>query len=227
MKYAAKLPVLVAAAAALAACDTKDPIGVQPTSQVQFINATADVAALNFAVNGAAAAENVAFGVPTVCRVMDPGAVAFSALDATTMTGWGAPLDQPLAANGRFTVVATGTANDPHWLFLNDATTAPATGHARLRIVNAVPGATASDIFVTAPGVDLGTATATNIEFNTATTFVDVPAGATQIRFTGTGTQDVFFTGGPLNLTAGQTTTLIVAPGTTAGTYRTVAVQPC
>jgi hypothetical protein len=221
------LSVGVAALAVLVACDERVPTEVTPQAQVRFVHAAPGVDALDFRLNGDVAGPNVAFGTPSVCRVVDFGDVSFTAVHAGTGTTFGAPLGRTLTANGRFTVLATGTADDPHFLFLDDATAAPAAGQARVRIVHALPGVAASDVFLTAPEAELGTPFATGIGFNVASPFVDMPAGETQIRFTGAGTQDVTFTGAPVTLTAGQTTTIILTPGETEGTFEAFAVAPC
>lgn len=223
MKYLTWIAVVVL----LPACGepTAPIFGTTTQARVRFVNATTDVNALNFNVNGQAAVQSVPFGTPTGCQSFNAGPLAVTATQAGA--SFGGTFNQTLAPNGRFTVVATGSAADPQFLLLNDVTAAPPAGTARVRVINAVPGTTASDVFVTAPDVSLGLPTATNVRFNSATGFVDVPAGQTQIRFTNAGTQTVSFTGTPFNLNAGQTTTVIVAPGTTFGTFRTFNVLPC
>lgn len=214
----------------LAACDDKDegPTGVGNRATVRFVNATSDVAALNFTVNGAAqtGAQNLVFGAQSTCVDINTGATTFGGT-VVGGTAFGSTFSQALATGGEYTVVATGTATNPTYLFLNNQATAPVVGRARLRIVNAVPGVTASDIFVTAPNAALGTATASNIGFNVGTTFLDVPAGQTQIRFTNTGTQTVSYTSAPFTVAAGSTQTIGIAPGATAGTFRTFVIEPC
>ena len=226
MRYSKSLLIV---AVVLTACG--EPVAPLFTSttqaRVRFVNATSDITALTFSANGQTAAQNVAFGEPSACQAFNAGSVAFSATPVGATSAFGGTLNETLPSNGRFTVVAIGSAAVPQFLFLNDATTTVTDGRARLRIINAVPGTTASDVFVTAPGAPLGAAFATNLAFNTTTPFVELPVGQVQIRFADTGTQNVTFTGQPFALTGGQTTTIIVAPGTTLGTFRSFAVQPC
>jgi hypothetical protein len=214
----------------LAACDGKDddPTGVDDRATVRFMNATSDVAGLNFTVNGTAqtGAQNLVFGAQSTCVDLSTGSTAFGAT-AIGGAAFGSTFSQTLATGGEYTVLATGTATNPTYLFLNNQAAAPVVGRARLRIINAVPGVTASDIFVTAPNAALGTAAASNIGFNVGTTFLDVPAGQTQIRFTNTGTQTVSYTSAPFTVAAGSTQTIGIAPGTTAGTFRTFVIEPC
>lgn len=221
--------MMLVALALLAGCgEPTDPL-FSSTSQarVRFVNATSETAALNFAVNGQPAAQSIAFGAPSPCQPLSAGAAAFTASTVGSTAAFGAGLNQTLPASGRFAVIATGSASDPQFLFLDNAVTPAVAGRARVRIINAVPGFTPVDVFITAPNAALGTALASNVGFNAATTFLDVPAGQSQIRFTAAGTQTVTFQGAPFNLTSGETTTVVVAPGVTPGTFRVFAVQPC
>jgi hypothetical protein len=210
---------------ALIACDDKDTTGTTQQAQVRFVNAT-NVAGLNFTANGAAGAQNVVFGTPSACQAVNAGTANFGATVAGGTTAFGGTATQTLTGGGRYTVVALGTAAAPQYVVLNDAATTPTAGRARLRVINAVPGST-SDIHVTAPNATLGTASGTSIGFGAGTTFLDVPAGETQIRFTAPGTQTVSYGGTPFTVTAGQTRTVIIAPDATPNTFRTVTVQPC
>jgi hypothetical protein len=221
--------VLLASVIVLAACgETSNPIFTGTTqARVRFINATTDVPALTFNANGQTVVQSLPFGQPSSCQTFNPGSVTFTATPGSSTSTFGGTLNQTLPTSGRFSVVALGTSALPQFLFLNDASTAASAGNARLRIINAVPGSTAADIFVTVPGNPLGVADATNVGFASATTFLDVPAGPTQIRFANTGTQNVTFTGDPFTLSSGQRTTVVVAPGTTLGTFRSFVVDGC
>ena len=226
MRYA---NVLLVTVAVLAGCgETTNPIFTSTTqARVRFVNATTDVPALTFTANGQTVVQSIPFGQPSPCQTFNAGTVVFAATPAGSTSTFGGTLNQTLPTSGRFSVVAIGTSAAPQFLFLNDVTTAPSAGNARLRIINAVPGTTAVDIFLTVPGDPLGSADVTNVGFATASAFLDVPAGPTQIRFANTGTQNVTFTSDPFTLVSGQRTTVIVAPGTTLGTFRVFAVEGC
>jgi hypothetical protein len=226
MKFSRTVLAVALACPALMACDSSETTGPTNQATVRFVNASS-VAGLNFTANGVAGGQNVAFNAPSQCFGVNAGSATFGATVAGGTTAFGTNATQTLATGGRYTVVATGSATAPQYMVMSDAAAAPVAGRARLRVVNAVPGTTASDIFVTAPDAAAGTPGAANVSYGAASTFLDVPAGQTQIRFANTGTQTFTYTGTPFNVTAGETTTVIVAPGTTPGTFRTVLVAPC
>jgi hypothetical protein len=211
------------------ACESKnDPMGPNSQAQVQFANVS-NLPGLNFTAGGQAMAQNVGFGTPTTqCVRLNSGNTAFGATATGTNTAFGANINQNLTAGGRYTVLAAGTAAAPRYIFLDDATTAAPSGQGRLRIVHAAPGlTTGQDVHVTAVGAPLGTATASNTMYGGTTSWVNVPTGQTQIRLTATGTQNVGWTSETFNVTAGENRTIVIAPGTTAGTYRIVNLQAC
>jgi hypothetical protein len=73
------------------------------------------------------------------------------------------------------------------------------------------------DVYVTAPGADLATATPalTGVEFGDASDYLEVPAGDYQVRVTPAGTKTVAIDSGALTLSGGQVRTVIAvdAPG--------------
>jgi uncharacterized protein DUF4397 len=97
-----------------------------------------------------------------------------------------------------------------------DDNTAPASGQTRVRIVNMSPTAGAIDVFLTAAGADLATATpaATNIAYQGTSAYVNVAPGTYTFRAVPAGTA-------PANRAANVTITLagIVLAG---GTGRTI-----
>jgi hypothetical protein len=108
----------------------------------------------------------------------------------------------------------------------------PAVGQAGLRVFNAAAGSATYDVYVTAPGTAaLGTAGATGIGFRTASGYISVPPGTSQVRLTNAGTQTVLINAGSLAFTAGQNAVLVIAapgPGTTAlRTFRTFLAAGC
>jgi hypothetical protein len=73
------------------------------------------------------------------------------------------------------------------------------------------------DIYVTAPGADLTTATPvlTGVAFGDVADYLEVPAGEYQVRITPAGTKTVAIDSGALTLESGQVRTAIAvdAPG--------------
>src|SRR5206468_11212009 len=94
----------------------------------------------------------------------------------------------------------------------------PTTGQGGLRVFNATTGTTGFDVFVTAAGAALGTATVANVLTGTSSAFVSVPAGSPQIRLASTGSTTVLLDLGAQTVTAGQNATLVIAPPATGST---------
>lgn len=209
----------VATLAALAACsdNTDNPVGTtnDNNTTVRFVNATTGGTSLDIAQNGTVGTGNgnILFGSASSCTKVNnanPQIAVRTANSTTSLTGF-AP---SFAANGTYTVLVTGTTASPVFTTLDDKFTAPTTGNAAVRIVNATSSATAGtgnwDIYVN-PGATLGTPNASAIGRTMASTYLTVPAGqANTIRLT----------------PAGQTTTVqtISVPAIASGTVQTIVV---
>jgi hypothetical protein len=95
-------------------------------------------------------------------------------------------------------------------------------------VVNLAAGAGSYDVYVTAPGAALGTASATGISFGTASGLISVTPGSQLIRLTNAGTQTVVFAIGGTTFTAGQNQVLVIAPPAAGSTVpRTFVVTAC
>ena len=101
----------------------------------------------------------------------------------------------------------------------------PVAGETRLRIVNMSPTGGAVDVFVTAVGADLSTATprATNLAYQSASPYFTVPPGTYQIRSVPAGTAPANRTAAAANLlastafTSATARTIVVADNSTGG----------
>lgn len=239
MKYPirAVLPVVAIMAIGAVACDDdSDPTTVTSQARVRFVNAITDVSGnILLTANNTAVGAPLAFGAAAgTCTLVNAGAtnLAFGTPN-TGGTGIATSIGtatQTFAANGDFTILATGTAANPQLLvFNNRPTTTPTAGNAALRIVSAVPGTTMFDVFATVPGGTLTTPIVSDLAFGTTNNaFVTVPVGATQLTFTEAGTTDVIFTvPTQLSLTSGAARTVVLLPTTTGAGFQMVTLQGC
>ena len=89
-----------------------------------------------------------------------------------------------------YAVGGTGGGTVTSFITTDDNATAPTAAQTRLRFVNLSPAAGAVDIFVTAAGADLATATPamTNLASQSASAYVTLASGTYQIRFVPAGT---------------------------------------
>jgi hypothetical protein len=217
MQLARSVLLGLAAVAALSACDDDDdPVSPPATAQVRVVHASADAPNVDVLVDGNAVLTNVPFkaasnylAVPAGTRNLKVRATGSSTIvidaDATTTSG------------ASYTVLATGPVAAIAPLVLEDDLTNPAAGNIKLRLVHASPTAGTVDIYVTAPGDDLATATPTlaGVPFRAASDYLEVPAGTYRVRVTPGGTKTVAIDVNGVTLTAGQIRTAVAvdAPG--------------
>ena len=198
----------LAALSLVVACGTKDAAGPLvasgPTGRIRFVDVITDTT--RGRVN--AILENVPFGVnltytqSTPATLPSPSTALYSAVLAgsrslvlkrtadTNVTV--ATLPVTIDASQDRTVYAVGGAgNSAVTSFVTtDTNTTVASSTTRLRIVNVSPTAGAVDVFITAAGADLSTATpvATNVRNQGASAYFALPPGTYQVRTVPTGT---------------------------------------
>jgi hypothetical protein len=205
----------LAATALLTGC-SDDKTGPNATAQVRVVHGSPDAPAVDVLVDGAVVLNNVAYktasgylGVPAGTRNFKVNAAG----TATTVIN----ADAAVSAGANYTIIATNLLATIEPLVLVDDLTAPAGGNIKLRLVHGAPNVGQVDIYVTAPGADIATATPilTAVPFKASSAYLEVPAGAYRVRITPTGTKTVAIDTGALTLTAGQIRTGIAveAPG--------------
>ena len=224
---------LLAALTMAAACGTKDATGPLAPSgaqgRVRFVNVITDTT--RGRVN--AILENVPFGVnltytqSTPITLAAPSTANYAAILAGQRTlvlkrtadtnNVVATIPFAVSPNADYTVYATGgrsgAAVTPY--ITSDDNSAPAAGQAKVRVVHLSPTAGAVDVFVTAVGANLATATPvlTNVANGSASTYLALPAGTYEVRTVPAGTAPAS-RAGAVNITA----SLVLA----AGNVRTV-----
>lgn len=222
-------------AATFAACDDDDddPLGIGgDDTTVRFFNATSGGLNIDIAENGAVDTgnSNIGFGAASACTRVDasnPQLAVRTANSTTSLPGF-APA---FAAGETYTVLVTGTAASPVFTTLNDEFTAPGTGNAAVRIINATSSATSGsgsyDIYVN-PTATLGTPNATGIGRTAQSNYLVVPAGqANTLRLTPAGQTTTVQNIAVPSLTAGSVTTIVVADAATGSTLRTFTLAAC
>jgi len=240
-----RLPLLIAslAAAVTAACGTKDAAGpLQPTGtqgRIRFVNVITDTT--RGRVN--AILERVPFGVnltytqSTPISLGAPNTAPYAAILSGERTlVLKRSIDTTVTvATFAFTVVegrdqslyaVGGTGGSAITAFVTTDTNpaAPAT-QARVRVVHLSPTAGSVDVFVTAPGADLATATPTlsNVAYRGVSGYLVLNAGTYQVRAVPAGTAPasraaaVSINVASLALTGGTGRTIVAADNTTGG----------
>lgn len=213
MKFKFLALAMLGMAATVAACSDDDPVD---TTRLRAVHLSPDAPNVDILVNGSQVASDVAYEentgyltVPsgTTDILVQPVGTNVNAIDASP----------DLDPNTDYTVLAANLVADIEPILLTDNNQAPTSGNVKVRIVHGAPSAPAVDVYVTAPGADLATATPTltNVSFGVASGYLSVPAGSYQIRVTPTGTKTVVIDSGSVPLASGQIRTVIAtdAPG--------------
>jgi len=203
-----KLSALLACTTVAVACGTKDAAGpLAPTGgqgRVRFVNVITDTT--RGRVN--AILERVPFGVNLIYTQSTPSTLPApaTALYSPILSGSRSLVLKRTADTNTTVATITFTVSDNKdrtvysiggaagttvgSYITDDDNTLPASGQARVRVVHLSPSAGAVDVFVTAVGADLATATPTlsGAVFQSASAYLAVPAGTYQVRVVPAGT---------------------------------------
>ena len=203
-----KLSVLCLAAAAVAACSTEEAPGpLEPTGstgRVRLVNVITDATRgrVNASLEGLVFTVDLQYAQAAPANVPAPATAPYAAVYSgnrtfvlkrtadTTVTVATFPFT--ISDSQDRTVYAIGGVGGSAItsIITTDDNTAATAGQTRLRIVNMSPTAGAVDVFVTAVGADLATATAsaTNLAYQAASAYFTVASGTYQIRAVPAGT---------------------------------------
>lgn len=188
MKRLVRHIALVAAAAALTftvGC------GSSGNAYVKIIHASADAPNVDASVNGDLGFKNLAFGNATDYTKVPAGtsqkievfAAGSDSSPVITATG-------NLVKNQYYTVIALNKVASLQLAVENDDLTPPASGDVKIRVVHGSTLAGPVDVYVTAPGVNINdpsnpvTPVLSNFTFGTVTKYLQIPAGAYEVRVT-------------------------------------------
>lgn len=199
----------------LAACSDDDSTGATATARVRVVHASPNAPAVDVLVDDATALSSVPYRASSDFLSVNAGLRRLRVRAAgTTTTVIDATVS--LAAQESYTVLATGLLAGIQPLVVIDTLTAPAAGQVKVRVIHGAPAAAGVDVYVTAPGANIATATPvlTNVPFRGVSNYLTVPAGQYQIRVTPTGTTTVAIDA-TVTFTAGQIRTIVAtdAPG--------------
>jgi hypothetical protein len=205
---------------ALSACGSGSGLlavaGGGQEATVRFANATATP--LDLLVGGSAtpATTNIAPGGSVACFTVPDATNPQISVRQTGTTTDLAGLSTPFSAGGRYTLVAyPGPSGVVQFVSIPDVGVAVTTRSA-LRVFHGSAALGLVDVYVTTPGAALGVPRISGLNYGASTGSFDVPAGATQVRLTGTVTTTVVFDAGTQTLEAGKSYTLVISSATAA-----------
>lgn len=213
------LTLLFTATALTAACDDDDDnTGPDGEALVRVVHASPDAPEVDVLLDDAVVLSAVPYlGVSEYLEATDGehNLKVNAAGTSTTVIDE----DVTLTDGTDYTVIASGLVAAITPIILVDDNTTPTAGNARVRAIHGAPSAPAVDVYVTAPGADLETATPvlTGVEFGDVADYLEVPAGDYQVRVTPAGTKAVAIDSGTLTLESGQVRTAIAVDAAGGG----------
>lgn len=201
-----RTPVALLSTAAVAlftvGCSSSDDAPMStPTASVRIVHASPDAPAVDVYANGSRIVSGAPFKAGTAFLSLPAGTVNLAVKVAgteTTVLSASATLDP----GSLTTVMAVNKAASLEPLLIGESMSRPAMGSVRVRVVHAAPDAPAVDVYVTAPGADLATATPTlaAVPFKAVSEALTVPQGTYQVRLTGAGSKAPVFDSGSVAL---------------------------
>lgn len=183
-------------------------------AQVRFVNAST-YAALTLDIGDDNVASSVAYGADTGYRGVDPDSHALE------ITSPGSPTiltsaSVSVSKDHDYTVLAYGKTGALAQVLLDDEIGKPASGKALVRVINTAADAGSLDVYLTAAGEPLGSATVLQgaAAYGTLGSFVPINSGTWQLRVTAAGSKtDVRLDVSGLSFDSESVRTLVITPG--------------
>ena len=203
--------------ATVAGCESKVADPRDETARIRLVHGAAITNPLNLKVDGSTVLNSVAATQISNYAEVDAGSHTIS----VTVDGSGLTLltrSATLAKDGDYTMLVSGTLADPEDMIASDTAFTPLTGKVKIRVIHAARSAPPLDVYLTAPGDDLATASklVDPFDFNVADStvfpaFAERDPGDWQVRFTADGTTNVLLDTGPFTTTSGQIITVVLS----------------
>ena len=203
--------------AAISGCDGKVAAPRDETARIRLVHGSSITNALNLKVDGTTVLQGIAATQISNYAEVDAGSHTVS----VTLEGSGQTLlsrSVALARDGDYTMLVSGTLNNPEEMIASDTAFNPLPGMVKIRVIHAARNAPPLDVYLTSPGDDLATAVklVEPFEFNVADTtvfpgFAERDPGDWQVRFTADGTTNVLLDTGPFPASAGQIITVVLS----------------
>jgi hypothetical protein len=230
-----KLILSLAVAIGAAGCsEDGDTVGPDTTASIRFVNAIVDArGSLLLTANGDMVGSALAYGSQaSTCSSVDAGITVLS-LNTSASGGNGiagallGTRGTNLAAGGNYTVIATGTSDDPQFIVLsnNSFDANLNSNQAAVRFINLM--ATRAGTFNIFTGANMfGEPTYADLGFAASTSYTVNAAGAQTFIFTNEDDEEIFRTSGQLDLQGGAAYTIAVMPAADGG-FRLLPVTAC
>ena len=188
-------------------------------SEMRFLNASPDLGTVNVLLDTATVASSIGYATATDYFAVKSGSRHLQVEPVGTTTN---VIDQNvnISDSSQTTVIAANFAANIGTIVLTDSTTAPTSGDAQIRVVNASPSLSGgADIYIVTPGTDLSTVqpVAGGLAFESATGYTSETAGTYEIFFTVPGSKFAYLDSGPVSFSSGQNRTIVALNGAAGG----------
>ena len=201
--------------AGLPGCQSID-VGTSNMAQVRIIDASPDAPGLDIYQNNSAVAYNLGFGTVTSYIPLAPGAYTISANSAGTKQAL-ISAKQTLTAGRQYTAIIGNVAASLQETILTDQISPAPTGQISVRVIDQATRVGAVDLYLIPSSGKLTTTSPflTNINFNSNSGYINIPAGTYAIAVVPTGTVPIsttvtLLTGAQLGYSAGSVRTVVL-----------------
>ena len=194
-------------------------------SEIRLLNASPGESALTASIGSTSIGSDVDYGTASTYISVASGSTTLG-VEAAGTTSLLINESITLSSSAYSTVLAGNYSSAINATILTDDNTTPTSGYVSVRIVNAAPSLGTADVYVLAAGSSLSDATATvsNLNFESASSYQSLSAGTYEVYFTQPGQKSAMIDSGPLTLTSQQIRTIVGLDGQSGG-YET-AVLP-
>lgn len=199
----------VSVLALLAGC--KNSGSAQNSTDMRALNAVVDAEPLDVLVDSDVKVSGLAYGATSSYSEFGSGTRAVAIRSSTTQSILS---DKSLsfASGANSTLFMYGKRNALLSQLIADDTTAPSSGHFRVRVVNLSPDTGAVDLYLTTDTVTTGAAAIAGTAFGVATASAEVTTGSLRITFNVSGTQEVLFQSAPFAFSDGSSVSIAIVP---------------
>ncbi len=188
--------VLFLVSVALAGCGSKG--GGGNNARIRVLNGIPDANAISLTLDTTVVVSGLGFEQTTQYTGVDTGSREFK---VSANGGASNVIDTTISIGGNdYTYIVYGPVSAAvASLFVDSGFTKPNSGNFAVRFINTAAGVGNVDLYLTAPGVDINSTSATvpNVGYGAASAFTSVPNGTYEIRVTAANTKQVIFDTGP------------------------------
>lgn len=180
-------------------------------AQLRVLHGSPDAPAVDVLVDGSVVLSNVAYQAGSAFLSLSPGSYTVSLNVAGTSTE-AASFPVSLASGDVITAIAANALANLELLAIVEDGSDVSSGTARVNVVHGAAAIPEVDIYVTAPGAALASATLSGVPYKANAILQDVAAGTYQVRITLAGDSTVVYDSGSIELTDGLDVTLVALP---------------